>query len=161
MKPVITDIIGQIVTSVQTAYGKPVYYSHSHPLELVDTLLEKDQSDVWKLKKYPVIYLYEDITEHQTPWTTTAKLHLLILTETKPEYKSEERDTNIFAPVLEPIFEELIKQLTASTKILTDTLEYDKTKRKFWGSNTGANVANDFVDAIEIENLNLEFSVCV
>jgi len=159
MKPVIVDIIGDVVTAVQTAYGSPVYYYHGHPLEVVNILLEKDASDTWKLKKYPAIFLYEDIKEQHKPYEIKATLHILILTETKPEYKSDERVTNVFKPILHPLFELFIASLKSNTSILNSGLEYDKTDRKFWGSQqTGANVANDFVDAIEIENLELEFA---
>ena len=158
MNPVIVDIIGDVVTAVQTAYGYDVYYYHSHPIELVNTLIEKDNSDNWKLKKYPAIFLYEDIKEHHTEFEVTAPLHILILTETKPEYKSNERDTNIFTPILNPLFELLIAKIKASTYILSMSVEFDKTNRKYWGSSaTGANVANDYVDAIEIENMELSF----
>lgn len=158
MKPVIVDIIGEVVASVQTAYGSPVYYYHSHPIEMVNTLIEKDQSGEWKLKKYPAIYLYEDIKENHKPLSITASLHVLILTETKPEYKSSDRDTYIFKPVLLPLFELFIDELMKNKSIENMSLEYEKTNRKFWGSDNGANVANDFVDAVEIENLEIEFT---
>ena len=65
-----TDIIEEIVESVQTDTDKPVsldsgapYYMHGHPLELHTILEEKGHSSTLKFEKFPLIALIQDFDE--------------------------------------------------------------------------------------------------
>jgi len=61
--PNIVDVIGEVVASCRAAGEDAPYYYYGHPLEIVNTLMEKDASDIWKLKKYPAIFLFHDFEE--------------------------------------------------------------------------------------------------
>lgn len=140
-----------------------VHYDHGHPVEIIETLKQKDKSDTLVFKKYPAVFLFQDFKEtvSQAGIATSARLHILIVAATSREYKASERYDKNFRPILYPIYLELKNQILKSGKVLADVLSFEKTDRLFWGKqglygNEG-NVFNDYLDAIEIQNLDLKF----
>lgn len=166
------DIIEEIVTAVQDDTDKPVglesdepYYMHGHPLEILNTLSEKDRHKTYKFKKYPLIALFQDFTEtigENMNNQGETDLNIVICMQTSPDYTSAERYDNVFRTVLYPLYDLLIKHIESSGWFLNDgpgLIPHDKTDRLFWGrsglyGNEG-NIFNDHIDAIEIENLSL------
>ena len=164
MSVVIVDIIKEIVESMQVD-GVP-YYDHGHPIEMVNTLLEKDGNDTWKFKKYPLIYLRQDFKESMTNdglYTTISNLDIFILNNTSMDYTSEQRYTNVLKPILYPLFEAFIKKVSQSTKLANPVVDYDKYDRLFWGTSAAmgneANILNDPIDAIEINLIDLKVQI--
>lgn len=164
----VVDIIEDVVDNVRAAYapaGEP-YFLHGHPLDVVNVLSMKDEDSVFKFKKYPLIILMQDFKEHVDSDERDVTLNLVIVDETKPEYVASERYTNIFVPVLYPLWDLLHEELTKPNAIGTKDLKYDKYDRLYWGKtsiygNTG-NIANDYLDAIEILNLQLHINkICL
>lgn len=143
-----------------------VHYDHGHPMEIIETLKQKDNSDTLVFKKYPAVFLFQDFKETigEPGIATAARLHLIIVAATLPEYKASERYTKNFKPILYPIYLELKNQIFKSGKVMVSNaakLSADKIDRLFWGKeglygNTG-NIFNDHLDAIEMQNLDLKF----
>jgi len=159
-KPIV-DIFDDIVTDVRTEYSgaKEPYYLYGHPVEIVNILSEKTKSSTLKFEMFPLIVLFQDFTESVDIGLRDASLHLAIITDTKLNYYAADRYTNTFKTILYPIWQLLIKHIERSSYIDTLGLKYDKTDRLYWGKqglygNEG-NIFNDFVDAIEIENLQI------
>lgn len=164
----VVNILGDIVEKVRLEYDvsneKP-FYLHGHPLEIISTLQEYTQIASLKLKKFPLIALFEDFeaSEKQGLFLTKAKLNVLIITDTLPTYKAAERYTNTFDAVLTPIYDLFIKYCLRSTDIFTPKrkITHTQIKHLYWGKNglygNDGNVFNDYVDAIEIKSL--EFNV--
>ena len=127
------------------------YYYYGHPLEIVNTLMEKDASDIWKLKKYPAIFLFHDFEETRDKYKSETELRIIIVTDTRPEWKAADRYSNVFEPILLPIYERFIHELSKASGVRFQG-EHKIKLFPFWGSEaTGANVANDYADAIEIK----------
>lgn len=158
----IVSIFEEIVANVRAKYDtqnneKP-YYMHGHPVEIASILSQKDNSRLFKYKKYPVICLMQDFDENNDGLKITASLNIVIFTSTKKTYEAGERYNDTFKNVLYPIYDLLIEQIKRSKyiDILPDNLTWRKTDRLFWGRNNTV-VVNDFIDAIEIQNLSLTF----
>lgn len=177
MRPIV-EIFGDIVDNVSCKltdrfksldpHITGVHYQHGHIIEIVDKLAQKDQSRTHKYKKYPLIALLQDFREVITRDANVYRevnLNILIVKSTLEVYSAKDRYEKNFKPFLYPIYYELLKELSSSRYILNyspNRISHTKIDRLFWGKqgaygNT-ANIANDKLDAIEIQNLNLKFN---
>ena len=162
--PNITDLIGNVVAACRDTGSDAPYYEYGHATEIVNTLMEKDQLDIWKLKKYPAIFLIlkPEMEEDRDKYTSEVEVDIVIVTDTRPEWKAKERDLNVFNPILIPLYDRFILELGRTQGIIFGTGKHKYVKHYFWGSTqTGANVANDYADAIEVKKLNFKtFPTC-
>jgi len=153
--PNIAKLIENTVIQCREVGAEAPYYEYGHPLEIVNTLMEKDKNGDWKLRKFPAIFLIlkPETEEKRTKFESETELDIIIVTDTKPTWKAADRDVNVFDPVLIPLYERFIIELGRTVGLRFEG-EHTFKKHYFWGSeNTGANVANDFADAIEIKGL--------
>ncbi len=179
-KPVfIVDIFEGIVQAVSTKLInylqtidpaiEAVNYLHGHPKEIIETLMQRDKSDTFQFKKYPLVALFQDFPENhnqQIGIDNEASLHLVIVQSTRPDYKADERYTKNFKPILYPIYMELLQQISFSKAILNygvGDLPHTKIDRLYWGKEgiygSEANVFNDFLDCIELRDLKLKINM--
>lgn len=175
----IQDILGPIVAKVSTkllpqlqAFDPAitaVHYDYGHPLEIIETLTEKSQTDAFVYQKYPLIALFLDADLQRGRKVGVYgkfRLHMAIIRGTDPNYKAKQRDDFNFKPVLMPIYLEFLNQLKASKafSILDESLiVHDPINRYYWGKqglygNEG-NIFNDHVDCIELKNMELELNI--
>ncbi len=111
-------------------------------------MAQKDKSNKFRFDKYPLIALFEDIDENNAGnyLNSSGGLNIIIARATRPEYKADVRREKNFKPFLYPLFENFMQ-------------EY---KRLYWGRSglyrNSANIGNDFIDAIEIQNLSFRTS---
>ena len=173
--PFWVDIFDEIVTSVRNDTDKPgvgviqaasPYYMFGHPKEIINMLLKKDKHDVQKYNKYPLIALFQDFTEgigeDQFVSSSVDDLNLVIVMNTSQDYTAKNRYDNTFRTVLYPLYDLLIKHIEQSgwfKDVGPGLVPHDKIDRLYWGRSglygNEANIANDFIDAIEIQNLQL------
>lgn len=179
----IDDIIGEIVQATATvilpviqaneaaALGssliQQIRYSKSSFDELIETLAQADGSGEERFKKYPLIHLVQDIVIERgqdVGLFGSAGLDIVFIHQTVNTYKIDDRDEKVFKPVLWPMYYEFLNQLFKSGWTFgNDTGEYRHRliKRAFWGNRQlqgSKNKLNDYVDAIEIQNLNTKFN---
>lgn len=164
----IVNVLGDIVANVRAEYdatnNEQPYYLHGHPIEIISTLQEYTQIATLKLKKFPLIALFEDFeaSEKEGLYLTKAKLNVLIITDTLPTYKAAERYTNTFDAVLTPIYDLFIKYCLSSRALFTQKrmIPHTKVNHLYWGKNglygNDGNVFNDYVDAIEIKGFDFK-----
>jgi hypothetical protein len=166
MRPIVS-IIEDVVAKVRAKYdaeGEKPYYMHGHPQEIVRILSEKTASGQFKFKKFPAIILVQDFDETTAGEGIEADLNILIIEETKPEFEASERYTNSFLPVLYPLFDLFLDEYKKMPGIDLSpaNISYTKTDRVYWGRSglygNSANIANDFIDAIEVTNLSFRMS---
>lgn len=165
----IVDIMSAVVDLVRAAYdvdNLEPFFMYGHPTEIRNTLLEKEKNSTLKFQKYPLIALYQDFEERRGEnmvIDATVSLNMLIATTTKPEYKSADRYIATFKTVLYPIYNILMEKLVSSgyfRNLSCGLVSHTKIDRVYWGKkglygNEG-NQFTDFIDAIEIQNLDLE-----
>lgn len=170
MSIVIVDIIKEVVEAVQLRWDTQVvppavperpYYYHGHLLEIVNTLLEKGTKANWKARKFPCIMLIQDFDEKHSTDSVTATLRIIIACGTKQEIRAGARYDLTFEPTLYPLKELFFDELKTHRSINVLNPSYTKTDRLYWGTDSyagnTANTATDFLDAIEISNLELNF----
>jgi hypothetical protein len=166
-KPYIPHLLKDIVTTVsekmQARTEDPFAVQFSYGL------YQDVSKEVYKKKvdgendPYPLIWLVMHFEERKGRIDVYAevRLKLFIAMPTKADYSMTEREDQIFIPRLHPIYNELMKQLQKS-KFFTTPSEPKHTKidRPYWGgTETGngetKNMFSDFIDAIEIKDLEL------
>lgn len=140
-----------------------VNYDYGHYTDIRERLLAKGKTN--KQAKYPLVCLFEDhkISHRKEGLTGITYLKLIILFSSKNDITREQREQNVFRPILYPIYFELLNQITVSgyfnvydvTKI-----PHDQVNRPHWGDpglykNEGY-LFGDVLDGIEIANLQLE-----
>lgn len=166
----IVDVMKDIVAAVSVkllaqlkireATIEAVNYEFGHPIEIIETLTQKDQSDTLVYEKYPLVALFTDIEEEKGTIDeySTARLNIVVVHHTLHEYKASERLTEIFKPIIHPIVDALMGQIALSPYFMVvsaDDIKRTETDRYYWGRQGNAgNTAikfNDFLDATEIE----------
>lgn len=174
----IEDDLETIVANVSTAIlpqlqiAQPsitgVYFQFGTILELIETLTQLGKTATGKFKKYPLVFLFVDVKELRgnVGNYTDLKLRIAIINHTSPTFKAKERLEQNFKPILEPIYHELMRQITLSGNMFIgasslDSIRHTATRRYYWGrEGEGGNTANkfsDWVDGIDIENLELKY----
>jgi len=162
----VVDVIGDICKKVSEKLKFEIHYQHGHPVEIIETLQQREDSTTLRFKKYPAIFLFQDFTETmgELGIASNAKLHILIVAATDRDYKASQRYEKNFKPTLYPIYFELLNQIFKSGKVMVSSANkiiHTKMDRLFWGRNglykNDANVFNDYLDAIEITDLQLKF----
>jgi hypothetical protein len=170
----VVDVLEDVVNAVNAVFVasfaaqlqddiSAVYYQHGHPLEIIDNLTRMTQNRTASAKKYPLIALFQDFDEttKRIDLYTEVQLHIIIATQTNPNYLAQERYTNTFKPILYPVLEEFLYQIELHPGIEPfNNYEYTKTDRLYWGRNglygNEKNVFNDYIDAIELTNFHLK-----
>jgi hypothetical protein len=144
-----------------------VSFEHGHILEIIKTLSQKNASNEYLYKRFPLIAMIQDTPINRGGFGLNgeANLHLLILNSTDRNYVAEERKEKNFKPVLYQIYESLFKQISYSPYIFDhsiSTMSHTQIDRYYWGKDGLAgmdgNIFNDWVDCIEIKNLKLKLS---
>lgn len=165
----VVDVIGDVVELIRAEYdtevGEKPYYLHGHPLEIMNILKERTDSGTdLKFKKYPLIALFEDFVDEGPAgvFANRAKVDLLFITNTNPKYKAADRYTNSFDAVLTPLLNLFIKHMNRKTGV---HLDHRKLTGKhiyhiYWGKKglygSEGNIFDDYIDAIEIRQLELK-----
>jgi len=171
-KPIyIVDIVGEIVTKagvvllpeLQAVDPKIVglNYQYGGFKEVVTTLTQLTQVNA---PKYPLVYLYMPFEENKGSTVgldQSSPIRIIIGMWSDPEQKAKERYENNFKRILYPVYLELLNQIFLDKRFATmspDLIPHKKTDWPYWGGDSPpeqANPFNDWVDVIEIKDLNL------
>lgn len=147
-----------------------VYSQTAHLVEVLENLQQLDASNLSALK-FPLVILLCDVPERIGGRRASrgqyqyARCNIIIATSTVSTFKQPERLEKNFKPVLYPIYYALLRAIQYSkyTSVYNSAeLEHTKTDRYSWGKeaiygNKG-NIANDYIDAIEIKDLDVKIS---
>lgn len=136
------------------------YYMYGHRLEISNRLKEKNQDEIFKYQKYPLIALRLDIPEEINGTVHEVSLNIAILEFTDRKYIAEERYENVFKPILYPLYENFLEEVEKANFMNLDIPDHTKIDRPFWGI-TGSegnqkHIFDDPLDAIEIVDLKLK-----
>lgn len=176
VKEIISDLVAEVsteLTATLQAYDPTitgVHYMNGHPLEITNRLTERDNDAVFKWKKYPLVALFMDFPETmgQDIGLMKVKLHIMIARATSQILVTDQRYEQNFFPVLYPIYDALMTKFHTFSygrngkpfeTIEPAQIKHTKIDRPFWGRETflknEANTFNDYLDAIEIRDLEL------
>lgn len=140
-----------------------IHYDYGHYTDIRERLIAKNKTD--KQGKYPLVCLFEDhkIKHGKEGLTGITDLKLIILYSSKKEITREQREVNVFRPILYPIYFEFLKQLAVSGHFnIYDVtkIPHDQINRPHWGDpgiyKNDSYLFGDVLDGIEIANLQLE-----
>ncbi len=168
---IITDCVAKASTkllpSLQAVDSniQQIHFEHGHPLEIIGIMKSMSEAIAKKPMRYPLVALFRDFPQKpKQGFAFVANVQIFIMTRTKPEYYSNQRKEKSFKPILYPILNELIHQMELSGKFLFDggmqNSWDEQIDHYFWGRESvfgsQANIFSDWIDCIEIKNLNLK-----
>lgn len=176
----ITTIFGRAVTKTSDLVLEEIkeadenivqlHYLFGTIQELESTLAGMQEANSTINKRFPLIWLVEDITQdrrNQNGFFASVSLRVIIAYPTSDTYTSAQREARSFAPILRPIYYNLLKAISRMGEFNMpaefEGIGHRMTERKFWG--TEAKVESKlttFVDAIDIQDLELtiDYSNC-
>jgi len=154
-------------TAYTTAVTKAPYFLPGHILEIANILTERDKSNNLSFQKYPLVILPLDIKSTYNKKLGTAdytNVVIYIVNITKAEYRTNDRLINNFRPVLYPLYEKLVYNISKGKQFNNGDsvpyIDHDKTDRFFWGTevnkNSAATILNDYIDAVELTGITLK-----
>ena len=178
MKPIV-DIVKEVVETLNTdgTLAKlqsfpingtnsrnltAIKYYHGHPIEVVNTLQQLALAADTRLTRFPAICLFQDFAESLTPQGyNEARLNIVLCATTDAKFDAAKRYENNFKPILYPLLDAFIAALEKHKNVVTYGFQgFTKIDRLFWGKSglygNTANIFNDFIDAIELENFLLK-----
>ena len=138
------------------------YFIDGHLLDVANQLIEKDGSVApVKFKKYPLIVLEQDFEMDKLDGPIArAPLNFAIVNWTKEEYNTKQRREFNFTPTLDPLYSEFIEALDNFLGVDILSENWGVTRRYYWGSQfVDANIFNDYLDAIEVKNIEIETNI--
>lgn len=161
----IVDIFADLVANVATRLGIAVHYQYGSIQEIIDNLKTMTTNGLGADNKYPLVALLTDFKQKRgrsVDIYTEADLNVLIFNVTDNKYLAPERTIYSFKPILYPIYECLIDEIKISKQIQTNQngeVYHDPTDHYYWGRvSRDENPFSDWIDAIELENLNIKVS---
>lgn len=168
MKNRITKDIEEVVEAMKVAVDNPaIQYMYGHIVEINNRLLSREANPVKRKLKYPLVALRLDTPAKVSGGYLHYKLNIAILTRTEKNYNAQEREDNIFIPILNPLYDAFIEELRNSDKFswegFQDYPPHTRVDRYFWGTpKENGNVKNIFtdpLDAIEIVDLEINSEI--
>jgi len=175
-KPVyVIDIIRDVVAATQTKVlaelqeANPLIQSLNFipgtPLEITDVLDVMAKQPTLETKTFPLVGLFIPITENKGEAIGIDgidRLRICIAMTSNATIRTPERYTKNFKPILYPIYYEFLNQLDLDKRILkTDSngFRHRKIDWPYYNPEGEKNAFNNFVDAIEIKDLELKIKL--
>ena len=159
-------ILDQIIAKVRAEYdvnNKKPYYLYGQYRSIANELIEKSKNVTLRGEKYPLVLLGLDADYLETvidKYRFQVSFNLWILSETKEEWFTSDRFTNVYETELFPIYQMVEEKIFQSTHVSSLISEVQPRIRlfPFWGSEAGQ-ILNDPIDAIMIQFQNLVINV--
>lgn len=155
------DIIAKVAVQV----GFPVLFDWGHYEEVQKQLQMKTggMTDNER-KKYPLVWLVCDFAEDKgdnMDLYSENKHQLIIAMNTDVNYTMQQRAEISFLPVLYPIYSSILTQIHKDFRFESsarDLIKHTKIDRPYWagGQKMGQNLFSDFIDALEIRDLQVQ-----
>lgn len=162
----IDEILEAKVTLAAVELNRPIFWFCGDIVEIIGELKKLSEGGAaTKAMRFPMVALLRDFPEskgNEVGIATEPTITLLICTRTEPTYNTQKRKEISFKPVLHPIWEELEKQINFAKEFNTSGLglNYTQIDHYFYGRESiygkEANIFTDFIDCVEIRNLNLK-----
>lgn len=167
----IPELFRAVAAKVNTTFSTrstdpfPVYFDYGRYLEITRRLTQKTMGVESKSERFPLIWLvipFEERNGQTEEYTDLTNLQIIIATLTKPDSTTPDRIADNFIPRLYPIYFELLNQVKESGYFsdIGYGIEHRKIDQPYWDgkdgvSGGGANMFDDFIDAIQLKNISL------
>lgn len=160
----IVDIIGEVISAVDAKMlpilGKHINYEYGASVQIQTELQKLNQSVTLKNTKYPLIGLFQGFPEAiatggYMPVTFPA---ITIATLTTSTDSTKKRYDKTFRTILYPIYQELLRQLPRHRNVVGNCADiFGGKKIDFPGSVPAGKTMDEYLDAIEIQGLQITF----
>lgn len=153
----LVDVLGEVVTAVKQAMNLPnLNYQYGYVTELNETLAQWSKTNEWSAKKFPLIWVAQPFTISrgtQGFYGNVEGLKIAIITDSNKALKAKDRMDQKFKPILYPIYNSFLEQLSLHPAIADDPNRKHKLiDRYYWGDNQKSEL-NDVIDCIILDQL--------
>lgn len=161
----IVDIIGEVVAAVDAVLfptlGKHIDYLYGRPTQILTQLQKMAGGTTTKGLRYPLIALFMDFPEQSGGSAYYAEVKfpkISFATLTDFNDTPEQRYPKTFKKTLYPMYMEFLRQLARHPNIVgNDPGAFAKIKWDRPGTQPEGGNLNDYLDAVEFNNLQLTF----
>lgn len=158
---ILVDIFGEMVSNVADLLHMNINYVYGRQSQIIGKLHDMEGSKTYKDAKYPLFAVYQDFPEKRGLgyYANIVLPKIIIATLTVSTDYSDTRYDVTFKPVLYPIYYEFLHQIALHRNIAEadeDFIQHTKWDRV--GTLPIGSDVQDYVDAIEINNLTLTVS---
>lgn len=168
----IVETIGEVVKAVSDKLypspAKGIFYQYGRSIQILQQLqqLNNGITEETKNSKYPLFALFQDFPEsHSTMWELSVTFpKISIATITRSTDPVPKRYAQTFKPILYPIYELFLPELARHKNVVSALggkdfkhIKWDRPGTQPAADKTIASNFNDYVDAIEIQNLEVVF----
>lgn len=146
----VDEVFKSIVESISTT-ERPVYFFTGYWPDFAALIQNREQSKT--LKSFPLVFLDSNFSVTQEDKKLIqVKPTIYIITRTKDYYSIQERLDNVYKPILQPIFEDLLKGMNANRQIMGEAYLPNTRKNMYFlqSQDSEQNQLADIVDAIQI-----------
>jgi len=158
----IRDLFRDIVTLVSTVEN-PLYFMFGFWPEIANDLKSMGKSDALKGARYPFLMLSAGWSEDKDTdpgiFTELNNLNLYLVTRSSKELSTDQRETQYYQAILEPIYQNVIKEMKNCGAFTTNGKMPHELNKLYYLRGMDAPTANqlcDYVEAIELQFSNLK-----
>lgn len=160
----LNKVFEDVVKRVSGKYGKNVSYLFGDWAYISNQLTVWSQSPKTSPLKFPIICLYSPFEEDRTSVETKASLDFIIMVNTSKTYTNEDREKTSFEQVLRPIYHIFLDEIGKDPSIKRNyngIIPHSYSENYRYGRvgviGEDGKPFHDFIDAIEIKDMNLTF----
>lgn len=160
---IIVNIIGDVISSMSVTGVTSINYQPGRIINVVESLVVMDNSIGDKGKKYPLFAMLLPIYERRGSsigYYARVKIPRIVIAvmsvNPNDTVISRYSNTGVYTNILYPCYYEFLNKLTQSKWIINkDPESFEHTKFDNPGKQPISKGSNDFVDTIEIQNLEI------
>lgn len=162
MNTSVNRMFAEIVGRVSEKWGRNVSYLFGDWNYISNQLTVWGKSPKTSPLKFPLICLYSPFTEERDAEDVRVSLEFIIMVNTEKDYTNEDRELISFDKVLRPIYRLFMDEIRGDRRFVSDyrgVVPHQYTENYRYGRvgvlGPDGKPFRDFIDAIEIRNLDL------
>lgn len=162
MNTSVNRMFAEIVGRVSDKWGRNVSYLFGDWSYISNQLTVWGKSPKTSPLKFPIICLYSPFTEERDAEDVRVSLEFIIMVNTEKNYSNEDRESISFDKVLRPIYRLFMDEIRGDRRFASDyrgIVPHQYTENYRYGRvgvlGPDGKPFRDFIDAIEIKNLDL------
>ena len=162
MNTSVNRMFAEIVGRVSDKWGSNVSYLFGDWNYISNQLTVWGKSPNTSPLKFPIICLYSPFTEERDAEEARVSLEFIIMVNTEKIYSNEDRESISFDKVLRPIYRLFMDEIRGDRRFVSDyrgVVPHQYTENYRYGRvgvmGPDGKPFRDFIDAIEIKNLDL------
>lgn len=162
MNTSVNRMFAEIVGRVSEKWGRNVSYLFGDWNYISNQLTVWGKSPKTSPLKFPIICLYSPFTEERDAEDVRVSLEFIIMVNTEKDYTNEDRELISFDKVLRPIYRLFMDEIRGDRRFVSDyrgVVPHQYTENYRYGRvgvlGPDGKPFRDFIDAIEIKNLEL------